>query len=97
MQMNLLITIKMVELRKAEQLFQELHVQGQFGSSLIPDAAWDSPTEHLPRGQRDKLNFSKGKAGKRMAVSSWIWNLGWLWPTQSIHGVNPKLSTRPEF
>ena len=30
MQMNLLITIKMVELRKAEQLFQELRVFGQF-------------------------------------------------------------------
>ena len=30
MQMNLLITIKMVELRKAEQLFQELRVLGQF-------------------------------------------------------------------
>ena len=30
MQMNLLITIKMVELRKAEQLFQELQLSGQF-------------------------------------------------------------------
>ena len=30
MQMNLLITIKTVELRKAEQLFQELQVSGQF-------------------------------------------------------------------
>lgn len=43
MQMNLLITIKMVELRKAEQLFQELQRLGPFGSSFISGTTWDFP------------------------------------------------------
>lgn len=67
MQMNLLITIKMVELRKAEQLFQELQSLGPLGSSLISGTTWDFPKDMCPGASGIKLTSPKAGVGREQA------------------------------
>lgn len=84
MQMNLLITIKMVEWGTAEQLFREPRVQGQSGSRGISRAAWDFPEDICP-----------GAKGTEWTVPKYHKTEGWLGESRRKPGSGPTVQAWP--